>query len=178
MAKEYHEYNVRVDGEVFKLRLKGERTSRRWEVLLDGRFYEVITPEFAYYRRRLVLKINGVSHMFRMQYCDNHIMAFYNGVIRTLEIYTPAEWSLTQYMLRDKQAAADNELRCPMPGLLTAVYVAEGDYVRKGQELIRMESMKMESGIASPCDAQVDKVLVQAGQTVESGETLIVFRAP
>jgi len=38
-----------------------------------------------------------------------------------------------------------------------------------------MESMKMESAIASPIDPQVEKILVQAGQTVETDETLLTF---
>jgi propionyl-CoA carboxylase alpha chain len=39
-----------------------------------------------------------------------------------------------------------------------------------------MESMKMESGIASPVDGLVEKILVQAGQTVETDETLLTFK--
>jgi multidrug efflux pump subunit AcrA (membrane-fusion protein) len=40
----------------------------------------------------------------------------------------------------------------------------------------RMESMKMESGIASPVDGLVEKILVHAGQTVETDETLLTFK--
>jgi propionyl-CoA carboxylase alpha chain len=39
-----------------------------------------------------------------------------------------------------------------------------------------MESMKMESAVASPCDGLVEKVLVTVGQAVESGETLLVYK--
>ncbi len=171
-----HDYVVRVDHQVFNISLKGEPDSRRWEVVVDGKKHEVLAPEFAYFRRRLALKIDGVSHMFRLQYFENHIKGFFCGVVRTYEIYTPAEWNLAQYMQRERKETLDNVLRCPMPGLITALYAKEGDYVRKGQELARMESMKMESGIASTCDAQVEKVMVSPGQTVESGDALIIFR--
>ena len=53
-----------------------------------------------------------------------------------------------------------------------------GERVYKGQQLVIIESMKMESGVASPYDAEVEKVLVQNGQTVDTGETLLIFKHP
>jgi len=41
--------------------------------------------------------------------------------------------------------------------------------------LIIIESMKMESGVASPCDGRVADVLVTQGQSVETGDILIRF---
>ncbi len=79
-------------------------------------------------------------------------------------------------MLQGEKAAQENVLKCPMPGMITSIDVEEGAHVRKGQELVRMESMKMETGVAAPIDGQVDKVLVQAGQTVETDQVLITFR--
>jgi len=171
-----HTYVIRVDNEVFHVRLEGDPVTRTWAIFVNGTSYNVRTPEFEFYRRRLVLWINGRSHMFRMQYEGNHIRTSFCGIVRTFEIYSPAEWRLAHYMRREKKAVQENALRCPMPGLITAVCVAEGEYVRKGQELLRMESMKMESGIASPYDAYVEKLLVRTGQTVETDEVLIGFR--
>jgi propionyl-CoA carboxylase alpha chain len=169
------DYVVRVNSEVFKVRLDGDQATRRWTISVDGRPYEVVAPEFEYYRRRLALKINGDSHMFRLQYEENHIKAFFCGIIRICEVYTPREWRQDQHMRREKKAVPENVLRCPMPGLVTAICVEKGAYVRKGQELIRMESMKMESGVASPCDGQVEKILVNPGQAVETDDILMTF---
>ena len=143
---------------------------------MNNHSYEVITPEFEYYRRRLKLKIDGSYQMFRFQYSDNHIQGFFCGIVRMLEVYTPKEWSLTHYMPREKKVVQENILKCPMPGMVVAVCVSEGSYVRRGDELVRMESMKMESGIASPVDGLVEKILVQPGQTVETDETLLTFK--
>jgi propionyl-CoA carboxylase alpha chain len=174
--KKSREYIVRMDHEVFHVQLEGDPVIGLWTISVNGTSYQVRTPEFEFYRRRLILWINGRSHMFRMQYDENHIKTFFCGIVRTFEIYTPAEWRLAHYMRREKKALQENALRCPMPGLITAVYVTEGEYVRKGQELLRMESMKMESGIASPYDAYVETILVRTGQTVETDEVLIGFR--
>jgi propionyl-CoA carboxylase alpha chain len=170
-----NDYVVRVNEDVFEVQLDGDQETRRWTITVDGRPYEVITPEFEYYRRRLALKINGDSRMIRLQYEDNHIKAFFCGIIRIFEVYTPREWQENKHMRREKKVVPENVLKCPMPGLVTALCVEQGAYVRKGQELIRMESMKMESGVASPCDGQVEKILVSPGQAVETDDVLMTF---
>ncbi len=46
----------------------------------------------------------------------------------------------------------------------------------RGQDLVSIESMKMESFVASPCDGIVADVKVQPGQAVESGDVLVTFQ--
>jgi propionyl-CoA carboxylase alpha chain len=152
-----------------------ERWPHHLTIRVDGRPYTVIAPRFEYYRRRLKLKIDGISHMFRLQYMEDHIRVCFCGTVRIYEIYSPREWRTTRHMLRGRRVVQENVLKCPMPGLVTAVWVQEGAEVRRGQELLRMESMKMESGIASPRDGQVEKILVQPGQAVETDEVLLTF---
>lgn len=172
----YYSYIVRIDNDLFDLHLEGDRVTRHWTIGVNGKPHEVITPEFEYYRRRLRLKINGAQHMFRLKYDENHIRVSFCGVNRVCEIYTPREWDLAHFMLQGEKVAPENVLKCPMPGLITSINVEEGAYVRKGQELVRMESMKMETGVAAPIDGQVDKILAQPGQAVETDEVLITFK--
>jgi propionyl-CoA carboxylase alpha subunit len=169
------QYMVRVDEDVFDVQLDGDRKLRQWRIQIDGRKYEVVTPEFEFYRRRLKLRINGDSHMFRLRYQENHIQAFFCGIVRLLEIYTPLEWRLSKLMLRAIIEEEEDVLSCPMPGLVIDVSVAQGDSVRKGQELFRIESMKMQSGIVAPRDGKVAEVLVSPGNTVESDQLLLRY---
>jgi propionyl-CoA carboxylase alpha chain len=166
---------VRAGPDVFRVELEGDPSTRRWRVRVDGSAYDVATPEFEFYRRRLRLDIDGVSQMFRLQYDGSHIRAAFAGVVRTFEVYTPREWELGRFMLRQTGPARENVLRCPMPGLVTALAVAEGAYVQRGQELVRMASMKMESAVASPCDGRVEKIHVEPGSAVETDDVLITF---
>jgi propionyl-CoA carboxylase alpha subunit len=168
-------YMVRVDEDVFDVQLDGDRKSRQWRIQINGRQYEVVTPEFEFYRRRLKLRINGASHMFRLRYQENHIQVFFCGIVRLLEIYTPLEWRLSKFMLRGIIEEEEDVLNCPMPGLVIDVSVAQGDSVRKGQELFRIESMKMQSGIVAPRDGKVAEVLVSPGNTVESDQMLLRY---
>ena len=74
-----------------------------------------------------------------------------------------------------KSAGHDHasELAAPMPGLVRAVPVSEGDIVTKGQTLLLLEAMKMEIRVQAPRDGKVMKLLVKQGQTVEHEQVLI-----
>lgn len=63
----------------------------------------------------------------------------------------------------------------PMPGTIIAVSVNEGDYVREGDKVVILESMKMENELRAPRDGVVAHVNIQAGASVEKGETLVVI---
>ncbi|KJR42565.1 carbamoyl-phosphate synthase L chain ATP-binding [Candidatus Magnetoovum chiemensis] len=157
--KKKYDYIAKIDNDVFEVSLNAGDIKKNWLIEVnkiddsnteaDKKTYDVITPEFEYYRRRLKLSINDNSQMFRLNYHENHTRIAFCGLIRTCAIYSPREWELYQYMVRDTKEIQDNTLRCPMPGLITSICVKEGEQVNERQELVRMESMKMETGIAS-----------------------------
>ncbi len=64
-------------------------------------------------------------------------------------------------------------LVAPMPGLVRAVQVTEGETVEKGQTLLILEAMKMEIKVAAPQAGKVKSLKVQTGQTVEKDELLV-----
>jgi len=67
------------------------------------------------------------------------------------------------------------ELRAPMPGLLKAVHVNEGDHVDAGARLATLEAMKMENELLAPSGGRIAKVRATAGTKVEAGAVLIVI---
>jgi biotin carboxyl carrier protein len=66
-----------------------------------------------------------------------------------------------------------NDLKAPMPGLVLAINVSEGQSVKKGDVLITLEAMKMENTLKAVADAVVKKVIVKKGTAVEKNEVLI-----
>ena len=70
-----------------------------------------------------------------------------------------------------------SELVAPMPGLVRAVNVGEGDVVTKGQTLLLLEAMKMEIRVQAPRDGVVKKLFVSQGQTVEREQVLVEIEA-
>jgi biotin carboxyl carrier protein len=67
------------------------------------------------------------------------------------------------------------ELRAPMPGLLKAVHVKEGDRVEADAPLATLEAMKMENELLAPSAGRIAKVRAAAGAKVEAGAVLIVI---
>jgi len=67
------------------------------------------------------------------------------------------------------------ELRAPMPGLLKAVHVKEGDRVAADAPLATLEAMKMENELLAPSAGRIAKVRAAAGTKVEAGAVLIVI---
>jgi 3-methylcrotonyl-CoA carboxylase alpha subunit len=65
----------------------------------------------------------------------------------------------------------------PMPGRVTAVDVAAGQAVEKGQRLAVLEAMKMEHALTAARDGVVAEVLVAAGAQVEAGAPLVRLEA-
>ncbi|MGQ0621421.1 MAG: acetyl-CoA carboxylase biotin carboxyl carrier protein subunit [Panacagrimonas sp.] len=73
--------------------------------------------------------------------------------------------------------SADDSIRAPMPGSLVAVQVQAGEAVSRGQTLLVMESMKMETTIAAPRDGVVQAVRFEKGQSFERDAVLITLEA-
>ncbi|MCC7513051.1 MAG: biotin/lipoyl-binding protein, partial [Anaerolineae bacterium] len=63
--------------------------------------------------------------------------------------------------------SGEYHLKAPMPGLIVAIPVNEGDPVKKGQTLVILESMKMQNELKSPKDGTVGRIRVKQGETVE-----------
>ncbi len=171
-----YEYVTKSNGDIFPIVLKKIGPELQWQILVDTINYQVTTPPMEFYRRRLKLNINGEDAYFRLTYSGNFIEAAFCGVIRTFEIYNPREWQLAHFMPPPVTAVDANILDCPMPGLVVDVKVKAGERVFRGQELIILESMKMESAVSAPGDGVVESVSVKPGDAVETGTLLIYFK--
>jgi len=70
-----------------------------------------------------------------------------------------------------------SQVAAPIPGLVSAISVSVGAKVAKGDKLITLEAMKMQTTIYAPCDGLVEKILMQVGDTVESKDLLMKLKA-
>ena len=67
------------------------------------------------------------------------------------------------------------QIKSPMPGLIVATPVSEGQAVKKGQTVVVLESMKMENELKAPRDGTVTAVKVVPRQNVEQHQVLVVL---
>jgi 3-methylcrotonyl-CoA carboxylase alpha subunit len=69
--------------------------------------------------------------------------------------------------------ASSGAILSPMPGKVTAVDVALGDTVTKGQRLLTLEAMKMEHGLVAPFDGTVGELNTSTGAQVQVDALLV-----
>src|SRR6185369_3968456 len=99
-----------------------------------------------------------------------------NGVTREASIIdkkvVPVSKSRTKADLTDPLQAA-----APIPGLIAAISVTVGAKVSKGDKLLLMEAMKMQTTVYAAADGVVDSINVQIGDTVQSKDLLVRLKA-
>lgn len=67
------------------------------------------------------------------------------------------------------------EIRTAMPGKIVRVLVTVGSKVQKGDGVIVVEAMKMQNELKSPKDGIITEVRSAEGDTVNSGDILVVL---
>ena len=69
------------------------------------------------------------------------------------------------------------QIPAPIPGLIATISVTVGHKVSKGDKLLMMEAMKMQTTVSAPIDGVVEEICVNLGDTVESKDLLLKLRA-
>ena len=78
---------------------------------------------------------------------------------------------------RTKADSADKmQVGAPIPAMVSAVTATVGHKVKKGEKLIILEAMKMQTTVYALADGIIDQVEVQAGDQVESKDLLVKLR--
>ena len=77
---------------------------------------------------------------------------------------------------RVKPQGGAGAVKSPLPGVIQAVRVKDGDTVKAGQCVAILEAMKMENEIAAVIDGTIEKVHVSQGQSILEGELIVSIR--
>lgn len=80
-----------------------------------------------------------------------------------------------QRLAEINEAGGADQIRAAMPGSVVSLDVDSGTHVKKGQTLLVMESMKMETTIIAPRDGVVAEIQVAAGQTFDKDAVLLAL---
>ena len=95
-----------------------------------------------------------------------------NGMTRVTSILDKSVQPKTK--ARAKADPADPlQIGAPIPGLITSIGATVGAKVSKGDKLIVMEAMKMQTTVYASADGVVAELFVQVSDTVESKDLLI-----
>ena len=94
----------------------------------------------------------------------------------------PREVTVIDKALEPEQArnvkadpANAKQIGASMPGMVDTVAVQPGDTIAKGQKLLALEAMKMETTVYAETDGTIADVLVKPGTQVDTGDLLLSF---
>ena len=141
-------------------------------VSVDGKVYEV---DFESVSGQPVysLIVDGKSHESYVAQVDDIWQVLLRGRLYPVSVEDEREKRLRATGGGGVAETGEFHLKAPMPGLVVAVPVKEGQEVKKGQVLLILESMKMQNELKSPRDGKVHRIKVKAGESVEQRQTLL-----
>jgi len=99
-----------------------------------------------------------------------------NGNIYQISVEDQFDVLLKQLGLDNLTANKVSEIKAPMPGLVLKVLVEENVEIKKGDNLVILEAMKMENILKSSTDGVVKKILIKQGDKVEKNQILVQFK--
>lgn len=152
---------LKKDGTIFTLKV-GERIYELDVVSTGSGIYSIIN--------------NGVSH--EMDVIQGEGLKHFIVNSRSNSYQVEIVDSESRY-LKSRNKGQEGEqggvLAAPMPGKVVSLLVQEGEVVKRGQPLIIISAMKMESEFKAGIDGTVKDIKVKAGDTVNGGQVLIVI---
>lgn len=75
-----------------------------------------------------------------------------------------------------KRDFSRKEILAPISGIVSEIFVREGEWVKSGQKVMSLSAMKMENEIVSEFEGKVEKIFFQRGEQVKGGEVLMTLK--
>lgn len=129
--------------------------ANRFHIIKDNVSYNAELVEADYKAKTFTLKINGTLH--------------------TVSVKDRFDLLLDQMGMSNANEKKLNDIKAPMPGLVLDIKVKIGDEVKKGDQILILEAMKMENILKSPGDGIVKAIKVNVKDNVEKGQVLLEF---
>jgi propionyl-CoA carboxylase alpha chain len=99
----------------------------------------------------------------------------HRGIEAKAFVFTEREAQAARLMPLNKVSDSGKALRCPMPGLVLSVAVAEGQEVKAGETLVVVEAMKMENVLRAERDGVVKKIHARPGDSLAVDAVIMEF---
>jgi biotin carboxyl carrier protein len=139
-----------VDGQPFAIDFLQVGTQPVYSLLIGGESYEAHI-----YSDEAIWQVQLRGSMYQAQVEDER------------------ERRLRQALGGGQVVQGEFHLKAPMPGLVVAVPVSEGQEVQKGDVLLVLESMKMQNELKAPRAGAVTRIRVAPGDRVEQKQTML-----
>jgi propionyl-CoA carboxylase alpha chain len=105
----------------------------------------------------------------------NSLRIDWQGLSVRTRVFTPRQAELDKLMPVKVPPDTSRLLLCPMPGLVVAITVTEGQEVKAGETLAIVEAMKMENVLRAERDLTVGKINAKPGESLAVDAVIMEF---
>jgi biotin carboxyl carrier protein len=142
---------------------------RTYSLTIQGRSVTIAVREFS--PKEATLEVDGETYKVRVDNVES------DAKLRTVRALPKRSAAATAAapVASKARAAGAGSVMAPIPAMILAVLVSEGQLVTTGQPLIKMEAMKMETVVSASAAGSVEAVLVKVGDAVTQGQELMVI---
>lgn len=150
---------------------------KTYKYKIDGAAYDVTINEVQGRRAKVV--VNGIPFEVEMQgtqLTEDNLPTVDTTAVPDAPAPAPAEQSAAAASAPNaSEAGKGNPVKAPLPGVVTKILVKAGQAVKKGENILVLEAMKMENNITAENDGTVTAVCVNPGDSVLEGTVLLTI---
>ena len=152
------EIDINEEGEVIA---NGERLTVDFQSVADQPVYSMI--------------LNGRSYEASVYSSATHLEVLVQGQLFQVNVEEERQKRLRESTGGVSLQEGEFNLKAPMPGMIVAVPVEDGQAVEQGENLVILESMKMQNELKAPRAGTVSRVRVKIGDNVDQQQVLLTL---
>jgi propionyl-CoA carboxylase alpha chain len=172
-AAEPAELTVLLDGEPHDVTLRPEDGG--YAIERDGETY-LVASDWRPADKLLHLRVGDrVSTVQIERLPGSAFRLTHRGVVRRAQVLRRSAAALLMMMPPKEAADTSRQVLSPMPGLLSALVVEEGQEVKAGEPVAIVEAMKMENVLRAERDGTVAKLCAKAGDSLAVDQVILEF---
>ncbi|MGD8814696.1 MAG: biotin/lipoyl-binding protein [Anaerolineales bacterium] len=162
-------YIATVEDQTYEIEINGED-----EITVNGKSVEVDFRAIADHSV-FSLILDGISYEAYVYPDDLEVEVLMRGKRYPVLVEDERQIRLSQTSKDSTTETGEFLLKAPMPGLVVSVPAEEEQEVKAGDNLVILESMKMQNELKAPRDGKVTRVRVGIGDNVDQNQVLIVL---
>ena len=152
------EIDINEEGEIIA---DGKRLSVDFQSVADQPVYSML--------------LDGESFEANVFLRDKEVEVLLRGRLFLIDVEDERQRRLREKASIELDLEGEFMLTAPMPGMVVAVPVELGQNVEKGDNLIILESMKMQNELKAPREGEVSSIRVGPGDSVDQNQTLLTL---
>lgn len=162
-------YITRIDERQYEIEINADD-----EITVDG---ERLSADFQSVANQPIysLILDGESYEASVRITPTGVQVLLKGQLFDASVEDERQRRIRQSTSSQTVKSGDYHLRAPMPGLVIDIPVKEGQEIEVGQNLVILESMKMQNELKAPREGTVSRVLIKPGDSIEHNQIMMTI---